>query len=82
MVGGNFEIYSVQITGKCICETFPPPLHDLIIRPHVKQPLLSFILISFLISKSFIPNFCGTNYGLSSKTTYKPELQNHTVKSF
>ena len=37
MAGENFQIYTVQITGKCICETFPPSLHDLIIRPHVKQ---------------------------------------------
>ena len=32
-----FQIYTVQITGKYIWETFPPFLHDLIIRPYVKQ---------------------------------------------
>ena len=32
-----FQIHTVQITGKCIRETFPPALHDLIIRPYVKQ---------------------------------------------
>ena len=37
MAGEIFQIYTVQITGKCICETFPPSLHDLIIRPYVKQ---------------------------------------------
>ena len=31
MPGENFQIYTVQITGKWICETFPPSLHDLII---------------------------------------------------
>ena len=34
MVKENFQIDSVQITGKCICGT----LHDLIISAHVKQP--------------------------------------------
>ena len=38
MAGENFQIYTVQVTQKCICETFPPSFHDLIIRPHVKQP--------------------------------------------
>ena len=38
MARENFQIYAVQVTGKCICETFPPSFHDLIIRPHVKQP--------------------------------------------
>ena len=37
MAGENFQIYTVQITGKCICETFPPSLYDLIIGPHVKK---------------------------------------------
>ena len=32
-----FYTCTVQITGKCICKTFPPSLHDLIIRPHAKQ---------------------------------------------
>ena len=30
---------------------------------------LCFIFISFPISESFIPNFCGINYDLSNKTT-------------
>ena len=38
MAGENLQIYSVHVTGKCICETFPPSLHDLIISPHVKHP--------------------------------------------
>ena len=33
------------------------------------EEILWFIFISSLISKSFIYNFCGTNYDLSSKTT-------------
>ena len=37
MARENFQIYTVQITGKYIYETFPPSLHDLVIRPHVKQ---------------------------------------------
>ena len=37
MTGEIYQIYSVQITGKCICETFPPPLRELIISPHVKD---------------------------------------------
>ena len=37
MAGEIFQIYTVQITGRCICENFPPSLHDLIIRPYVKQ---------------------------------------------
>ena len=37
------------------------------------EETLCFIFISFPISKSVIPNFCGTNYDLSSKTT-KPLL--------
>ena len=39
MAGENFQIDSVQITGKCICETFhfSSPLH-LIINLHVKHP--------------------------------------------
>ena len=35
---GKVSIYSVHITGKCIRQTFPPPLHDLMISLHVKQP--------------------------------------------
>ena len=34
----NVQIWIVQLTEKCISETFPLHLHDLIIRPHVKQP--------------------------------------------
>ena len=33
------------------------------------EETLCFIFISFPICKNFIPNFCGTNYDLSSKTT-------------
>ena len=35
----NFRIYTVQITGKCICET--PPLFALLVPPHVEQPPIS-----------------------------------------
>ena len=38
-----FQIYTVQITSKCICETFPPSLHDLIIEPYVTPPPPSYI---------------------------------------
>ena len=38
MAGEIFPISSVQIIEKCILESFPPPLHDLIISSHVKQP--------------------------------------------
>ena len=31
MVGGNLQIYIVQITRDCIWEPFPPPWHDMII---------------------------------------------------
>ena len=66
MVGENFQIYSVQITGKCICETFPPSLHDQIIRPHEKQSPHKFVKkkvcspmkIFFKRKKSFL-NFVG-----------------------
>ena len=37
MARENFPIYTVQITGKCIRETFLPLLHDLNIKPRVKQ---------------------------------------------
>ena len=43
-----FQIYTVQITGKYICETFPSSLHDLIIRPHVKQSPQKFAQKSLL----------------------------------
>ena len=39
MARENFQIYSVQVIGKCICETFFLSFHDLIINPHVKQAL-------------------------------------------
>ena len=70
--GKMFRFTNVQITRKCICETFLPSLHNLILDPMQKSPppiLLrggdtTLIFIFFTISKSFIPNFCGTNYGL------------------
>ena len=39
--------------------------------PHILggRGTVYFIFISFPIFKNFIPNFCGTNYGSSSKTT-------------
>ena len=54
MARENFQIYTVQITGKYIYETFPPSLHDLIIRPHVKQSSHKFAQKSlFLHEKPF-----------------------------
>ena len=38
MARDYLQVYSVQINGKCICATFPPPLHDLIISLDVKHP--------------------------------------------
>ena len=38
MAGEKLQTYTVQITGKCVCENFPRSLHDLIIRPYVKHP--------------------------------------------
>ena len=38
MAGEKFQFKSVHINGKCIRQTFPPPLHDLMISLHVKQP--------------------------------------------
>ena len=35
---GEFFRFSDHITGKCICETFSLPLHDMIISHHVKHP--------------------------------------------
>ena len=88
MAEENFQIYTVQFTGKYIRES-SPSLHDLIVRTHVKQSPIkvcspwkvflreknSFMIFLegdtilylhiFTISKSFIPNFCGTNYDLS-----------------
>ena len=49
MTRENFQIYTVQITGKCIWETFPTSLNYLIIRPHVKQSLHKFA------QKKFVP---------------------------
>ena len=44
MAGKNFQIYSVQITGKWICKTFTPlPFIDLIISPRVKHPSVNFL---------------------------------------
>ena len=40
---------------------------------------LCFIFISFPISESFISNFCGTNYDLSSKTTYPLYLKSYSM---
>ena len=33
------------------------------------EETICFMFLSFPISKSFIPNFCGTDYDFSSKTT-------------
>ena len=38
MAVGSFQNYGVQVIGKCICEIFALPLHDLIFRPHIKRP--------------------------------------------
>ena len=71
--GENFQIYTVQITEKCICETFPPSLHDLIIRPHVKQSPHKFAQKSLFPheklfkGKKVLPYFWGEEtYALSS----------------
>ena len=45
MTGENSQIYIVQITEKCIFETFPSPLHYLIISPH-KKYIYIFIFLS------------------------------------
>ena len=42
MSGENFQISSVQITWKFICETSANLLHDLIISPYVKEPSINF----------------------------------------
>ena len=91
---GNFSDLHCSNYWKLYLWNFPPSLHHLIIRTHVKQSPNKFaqkslfpherlfkrkksshffwgektlccIFISFTISKSFIPNLCGTNYGLS-----------------
>ena len=58
MTGEDFQIYSVQVTRKCICKTFPLPYHDLIISPHVKQP----------------PKFYPKNFILSYKAFFKKKV--------
>ena len=63
MARANFQIYTAQITGKCICETFPPLLHDLIIRPQVKQTPHK------ISKKSVFPHVEQTTYDLSSRST-------------
>ena len=50
MAGEIFQIYSVQVIGKCICEFFLPSFDDLIINPHVKQPLPQ------VYAKKFVPH--------------------------
>ena len=58
MAGEMFLIHTAQITAKCIDKTFPPSLHDLIIRPHVKQfPRKSAPKILFLKSYSMVMKF-------------------------
>ena len=48
----NSQIYSVHITGKCICET-PLPLYDLIISTHVKHPAHKFAQKNLCHAKLF-----------------------------
>ena len=38
MTRENFQIYTIQTTGKYICETFPPFLHDLVLDPMKNTP--------------------------------------------
>ena len=38
MVCENFQTYSIQFTGKCICQTPLSPWHDLIISPPCRTP--------------------------------------------
>ena len=45
----------------------------------VRDEILCFIFISFPISQSFVPSFCGLNYGFSSKTTEPLWFLSHTV---
>ena len=57
MDGGNFQIYSVQITGKCvfwISPSPPPHLHDLIISPHVKYPPINLPPKIYSTRQSFL----------------------------
>ena len=87
-----------------------PPLHDLVISPHVKhlpknlpkkvfspmqsffikkffltfqriEETLCFIFISFSHFLKSIPNFCGANYDLSSKTTQLLFLKSYSIVS-
>ena len=53
MAGEIFQIYTVQITGGCLCENLPLSFHDLIIRPYVKQPPHEFAQKIFSPMKSF-----------------------------
>ena len=43
------------------------------------EETLCSIFISLPISKSFIPNFCGTNYDLSSKTNQSLVLKSYSM---
>ena len=62
--GGNFRIYIAQIAGKCICETFPPPLVDPITSPPMQDNP------SWICPKKFVPTmkssicFRGETLGL------------------
>ena len=50
MARENCQIYTIQITGKCICETCSPSLHDLILDP-IKNTRPPPIPHKFLIEK-------------------------------
>ena len=53
MLGENFRIYSVHITGKRIVK-LPLPFHNAIISlPHVEQPLISLAKNVCTTKKSF-----------------------------
>ena len=57
----NSQIYSVHITGKCICETLLP-LYDLIISTHVKHPAHKFAQKNLCHAKLFkkkVPHTLG-----------------------
>ena len=69
MDGENCQIHTVQITGKCIYETFPPSLHDMTMRPHVKYSFHKFTQKCLFHQEKKIPPipFWGRrHYGLSS----------------
>ena len=59
----NFQIYSAHITGKCICETFPCPFHNLIISPYIKHPRSvcpkKFVALCKGFSKKMFPYTLG-----------------------